>query len=264
MYGYVYLTTNKVNGKKYIGQHKSSTYDKNYIGSGIVFKKAVDLYQKHNFSIEVLCECDSKDELDNMEIYYISKFDAVNSKDFYNVSSGGYHKGNRGLVAMYNIDTDEIILSPKGLIHSNEELGFSLGSRPRSDESKERYRNSKKDLTPMTDGTKTIYAKKQDIDSMIEVGFRVGRIPTRPNQKEEGRKWMNKDGKSIMVKEDEIEKYISDGYSFGRVKFSHFNRVAPQYNAGKRLMKKEDATQWVEKEKVEQYKLDGWVVVRKR
>lgn len=34
MYGYIYLTTNLINGKKYIGKHKSLTFDDSYFGSG--------------------------------------------------------------------------------------------------------------------------------------------------------------------------------------------------------------------------------------
>lgn len=34
MYGYIYKTTNLINGKIYIGQHKSEEYDSSYYGSG--------------------------------------------------------------------------------------------------------------------------------------------------------------------------------------------------------------------------------------
>ena len=42
MYGYIYLTTNLINGKKYIGQHRSKEFDKSYFGSGVVLLKALE------------------------------------------------------------------------------------------------------------------------------------------------------------------------------------------------------------------------------
>lgn len=91
MYGFIYETTNNINGMKYIGQ---KTYDKNgnwktYLGSGIYLKRAVDKYGKENFRREILEECPSKETLDEREIYWIKYFDAVNSKNYYNIASGG-------------------------------------------------------------------------------------------------------------------------------------------------------------------------------
>ena len=36
MYGYIYITTNLINGMKYIGKHKASMFDPAYKGSGKV------------------------------------------------------------------------------------------------------------------------------------------------------------------------------------------------------------------------------------
>lgn len=91
MYGFIYITTNHINGKRYIGQKK---YDKegawkNYLGSGIHLKRAIKKYGKDNFSKEIVEECDSKEKLDEREIYWISFYNAVDSDNFYNIASGG-------------------------------------------------------------------------------------------------------------------------------------------------------------------------------
>lgn len=50
MYGYIYLILNKVNGKTYIGQHKSSKewFEDNYMGSGKNIRRAQNHKGKNN------------------------------------------------------------------------------------------------------------------------------------------------------------------------------------------------------------------------
>lgn len=89
MYGYIYLTTNLVNNKKYIGKHKASKFDSDYKGSGKALKRAIKKYSSDNFKVELLEKCYSEDILNNKEKYYIEKFNAVESRNFYNMKDGG-------------------------------------------------------------------------------------------------------------------------------------------------------------------------------
>lgn len=91
MYGFIYVTTNHINNKKYIGQKK---YDKRgnwkkYIGSGVVLKQAIKKYGIENFSKEIIEECETKEELNAREKYWISYYDAVKSYGYYNIAAGG-------------------------------------------------------------------------------------------------------------------------------------------------------------------------------
>ncbi len=68
-YGFIYITTNLINGKKYIGQKKFETGNhkyrwKNYLGSGVLFTKAIRKYGKGKFSREIISKAYSKEELD--------------------------------------------------------------------------------------------------------------------------------------------------------------------------------------------------------
>lgn len=92
MYGYIYEITNLINGKKYIGQKTSSKFLGNrYLGSGKQIHDAVNKYGKENFKVKMIKSCNSKSELDEAEIYYIKLYDAVKSKNYYNISKGGEH-----------------------------------------------------------------------------------------------------------------------------------------------------------------------------
>lgn len=91
MYGFIYITTNHINGKRYIGQRKYDKQNKwkNYLGSGIILSKAIDKYGRENFSKEIIEECESKEQLDEREKYWITYYNAVESDSFYNIASGG-------------------------------------------------------------------------------------------------------------------------------------------------------------------------------
>ena len=103
MYGYIYKTTNSLNNKIYVGQKKSIVFlSEAYLGSGVALNKAINKYGKENFVVELIDTAESKDELDEKEIYWISKLDSRNPRIGYNIASGGafgdsgYHLGMLG------------------------------------------------------------------------------------------------------------------------------------------------------------------------
>lgn len=84
----IYQISNKINGKRYIGQHKYS--DENnpmgeYKGSGLLLRKAYKKYGIENFSVEILYRrIRDKKTVDAMEIWAIEKY-----KPEYNIAKGG-------------------------------------------------------------------------------------------------------------------------------------------------------------------------------
>jgi len=76
-YGFVYVTTNMVNGKKYIGQKMFRKDWQYYLGSGTLLKRAIKKYGKENFSREIIAFSYSKEELNNLEIEFIKNHDLV-------------------------------------------------------------------------------------------------------------------------------------------------------------------------------------------
>lgn len=116
MYGFIYKTTNLVNGKMYIGKRHFDEQGKwkEYIGSGTILKRAIAKYGKDNFQKEILQICKNENELISAEIDWISFYDAANSDMFYNIASGG-NGGNT--IAGYNQNQLDEYRKRKSLIH---------------------------------------------------------------------------------------------------------------------------------------------------
>lgn len=87
--GYIYITENLVDGRKYIGQHHSKEFDPYYKGSGKILKQAFDKYGFNNFKTTILEWCYSDEELNEKERYWIKENNAVEDRLFYNILPGG-------------------------------------------------------------------------------------------------------------------------------------------------------------------------------
>ena len=89
MYGYIYVTKNNKNGKVYVGQHKSNKYDPSYLGSGKILKHALNKYGHSNFSQTIIEACNSKEELNEREKYWIDIYKGKYKSLLYNLAKGG-------------------------------------------------------------------------------------------------------------------------------------------------------------------------------
>jgi group I intron endonuclease len=56
---FIYITTNLINGKQYVGSHNGNK-DDNYLGSGILILKAIKKYGRENFERKIIESCGSK------------------------------------------------------------------------------------------------------------------------------------------------------------------------------------------------------------
>jgi hypothetical protein len=115
-YGFIYITTNMVNGKRYIGQKKfDNVYKwKSYLGSGRYFLKSVEKYGKDNFIRNIVDIAYSPEELNKKEILWIENYNAVKSEDFYNAIEGGNtgnHLKRKNSISVICIDNNKIFKS---------------------------------------------------------------------------------------------------------------------------------------------------------
>lgn len=104
---YIYLIVNKVNGKTYVGQRKSSKewYEDKYMGSGRLLGLAKKKYGIENFEKFLIQYCYSKEETNKAERFWIAEY-RKRGKAEYNLANGGdggnlgippWNKGKKGL-----------------------------------------------------------------------------------------------------------------------------------------------------------------------
>lgn len=84
----IYKTTNKLNGKFYIGKHETKNLNDSYYGSGKAIKEAIRKYGIENFEKELLFIFDNENDMNLKEKELITE-EFINRKDTYNLGIGG-------------------------------------------------------------------------------------------------------------------------------------------------------------------------------
>lgn len=115
---YVYLTTNLVNNKKYVGKHSTdkTIEDDTYLGSGVLISKAISKYGAKNFKREILHICSSEEEAFALEIKEIEERNAVESDMYYNLSAGGDGNSSGSITAPGDFKKHPEIYNPRKYI----------------------------------------------------------------------------------------------------------------------------------------------------
>ena len=201
MIGYIYITTNNINGMKYIGKRKKDRFLGNkYLGSGKYLKEAIAVYGSDNFSVELLCECETIEELNEKEIYYIDKYNAQYDSMFYNIAKGG-EAGIGGDHFRGHHHTDEtrrkMSESRTGSKNSN------FGNRwKQSDELKKKH-----SLISSGSGN-GMYGKHHSEETKKLIADKNRESMT-------GRIGISKDGVKKFVKKHDLEKFLELGWNIG-------------------------------------------------
>ena len=88
LYSFVYMTTNNINGKIYIGVHTTNNIYDSYLGGGTYINKAIKKYGRKNFTREILKFTLTKKQALQIEKYIVNNIFIADSRN-YNIKVGG-------------------------------------------------------------------------------------------------------------------------------------------------------------------------------
>lgn len=88
MFYYLYQIKNKINGKIYVGVHKTLTLNDGYMGSGKVIKAAIEKHGLENFEKTILETFKTSEEMFRREKEIVNE-DFLSRSDVYNLRRGG-------------------------------------------------------------------------------------------------------------------------------------------------------------------------------
>lgn len=238
MYGYVYLTTNLVNGKQYIGQKKSDRFlAEKYLGSGVILLKAIQKYGYDNFVVELLNTAENSNELDALEIKYIDIY-RKQGASLYNIADGGYttggYLGNTTKDKIWVNNGENHIMIDSSELDDYLAAGYVRGSLntkgyvwvTKNEETRhipkymlQQYLNAgyrlgrnKSGKFWVTNGVENLFLNSNEV---VPEGFRRGRVNI-SKQPAEGKKYLYKDDDQILVYPNEVDSYIKMGYKLGK------------------------------------------------
>jgi group I intron endonuclease len=210
--GWIYLTTNLVNGKIYVGKHEileNKKLNATYIGSGRLFKRALKKYGEENFKRKILRLCYTLHELRIWEHVYIVKYKSYIRNIGYNIAKGDVNTSEYNPAKLPEV-RKKISESKKGQISgfrnkkhseiSKMKLSISANKRFESYDEREKLRQ-KAILQFKTKGHPMLGRKMSEISKEKNSLSHLGQIPWN-----KGKKW----SEDVKNKIRESKKNISD------------------------------------------------------
>ena len=153
----IYKITNNLNGKIYIGKHKTDDLNDGYMGSGVAIKKAIKKYGVENFTKEILFDVYGEDLMNFLEEAIVDEA-FVARKDTYNIDLGGEGGGTFG---------NKSKLGQKDSLETRQKKSNALKGRHLSEEHKQALSRQKK-LHSWNRGKRGVYSE-ETLKKMSEI-----------------------------------------------------------------------------------------------
>ena len=157
MDAHIYLVTNNLNGKQYVGQ---STVSRNKVGHGLIVTEAYKKYGKDNFNYFPICsEINNRATLNYIERFWI-KVMGTRYPNGYNIEEGGSTKGTVSDSTRQKLRVAN--LGKKVSDETKAKIGLSSRGRYPSEETRAKLRAARnKQIPPMLGKTTSEETKEK-------------------------------------------------------------------------------------------------------
>lgn len=222
MYYTIYKITNQINGKIYIGAHKTKNLNDNYMGSGKYLKRAIEKHGVQNFTKEILFVFDNPGEMYAKEAELVTE-DFLAEENTYNLKVGGFGGFggfdyiNENKLNSYSIDPN---LAKKGRVAADKALEEKYGSEWRQvliDSARTPEVIRKRRETYLKNGNRPVTKQLNSVDAIAKKKETYKRIEHQRGSKNSqfGTMWImnSESGESKKIKKDDL---IPDGWVKGR------------------------------------------------
>jgi len=206
MFYTIYKISNKIDGKIYIGSHKTKNLDDNYMGSGKYLKYAQEKHGIENFTKEILFVFDTPEEM------YLKEKELVNEEfivthNTYNLKIGGFggfdYINSKGFIrnsSHFDVNNMQSSIGGRNSFLQNKGI--------HSIESKEKAQRNIKEQFPLG----TFYGKTHSEDAKKSIGLKNSKHQSQ-NNSQLGTMWITNDIETIKIKNTSP---IPDGWRKGR------------------------------------------------
>lgn len=217
-YHYIYKTTCKITGRYYIGMHSTDNLEDGYIGSGKRLWYSINKYGKENHTKEILEFLPTREELKVKEHNLVNE-DMLKDPMCMNLQLGGfggfvdeahYDKFSRG-----RIDGHKKGLETQKKLKESDKEWYESYLKKLSQNTKRRCA-----LGEFGNG---FLGKKHSTETKSKIGLANSIKQLGSNNSQFGTCWIfnNETKQSIKIKNNDLETYLSLGWSKGRkIKFN--------------------------------------------
>jgi group I intron endonuclease len=208
MFYSVYKVTNKIDGKFYIGTHKTRNLDDDYMGSGKYLKHAQNKYGIENFHKEILFVFNTAEEMFRKEAELVTE-EFIETENTYNLKvggNGGFHYINK---------------TGRNIYGNNGHVGFGgenlSRDRIHSDEERKRISETLKEGLRSGRIKKSFLGKSHSDQTKKLISDKMTELQSGPKNSQYGTMWITDGVENKKVKRASV---MPEGWHRGRSKVS--------------------------------------------